>query len=115
MVGGNPLTDLVLVAVTAFQQPHRGKVGQKPGQLLHLGNIRLHPEYTLVRIETEGEKARRRFKSATRQSLAVIDRGHGMVVGNKTEQLTLFLISNHLLHHAEVIAQVQGARRLNTG
>ncbi len=38
-----------------------------------------------------------------------------MVVSDEAEQFLVLLVVDHLLHHAEVVAEVQGAGGLDAG
>jgi len=115
VVGGNAARRLVFKAVATFEEPHRREVGEDPGQLLHLGEIGLYPEGTLFRIHPQGKKVDGRFHRPFRQGLTVTDRGHGVIVGDEAEELLILLIIDHLLHHAEVVTEMEGAGRLNAG
>ncbi len=110
-----PFADLVLVAVAALQQAHRSEVGKNPGQFLNLRYVGLHPEGALLRIHAEGQEVGCRLNGSAGQDLAIAERGLGMVVGDETEELGFFLVGNHLRHHAEVVAEVQGTGRLYAG
>ena len=115
MVGLEPFGELVLVAVAILQHRHGRERGEQPGQLGDFGHIALTEEHRLGRIQSAREKIQRHILRILAPLLCVIERGHRVVVGDEIIGLALVLELDRRLHHAEVVAHMQRAGRLDAG
>ena len=107
--------DLVLVGVRPLEQAHAGDRREDPGQLGHLGHVRLAEEGRLRGVEAERQVVEGDVADVLAQERGVLDRRQGVVVGDEVEALALVLQRDVLPDGAEVVAEVQLARRLDAG
>ena len=91
VVGADPFGDFVLVAVGTFQQAHGRKGGERPVEFQYFVDVALYPEGRFFRIDAQGEKVRGGLHRQFREAFAVGQSGHGMVVGDKGENLVVGL------------------------
>ena len=101
--------------MAALQQPHRRDGAQHPGQLGHLRHVGLPEEHRPLRVEAAGEEIQRHVERVLAALGGVDQRGHRVIIGDEIERLALLLQLDGGLHHPEVIAEMQRARRLNAG
>ena len=107
------LGDLVLVTVAALQQAHGRHCAQEPGQLGVLGRVGLLPEHAAIGIKPGRQPIESHIQRVLPTLRRVGQRGHGVVVGDKVVGLALLLKADGREHGSEIIAQVQGAARLD--
>ena len=113
MVGAESLAELVLVTVAPFQQTHRRERAQHPGQLRDLGHVRLAEKRGLFRVEPAGQKIQRHLEGVFSPLFRVEERSHRVVIGDEIVGFPALLPFDGRLHHAEIIAQMQSAGRLD--
>ena len=104
---------LVLVAVAALQQAHGRHCAQEPGQLGVLGRVGLFPKHAAIGIEPGRQPIESHIQRVLPTLRRVGQRGHGVVVGDEVVGLALLLKADGREHGSEIIAQVQGAARLD--
>src|SRR5262249_1376352 len=75
--------------------------------------VGLAEEGGLVRVEPQGQVVEGRIVRVLAKDFWVLNGGQGVVVGDEVEALRLVLQSDVLLDGAEVVADVQLARRLD--
>ena len=114
VVGRNALGDFVLVAVRAFEQSHGGVGGERPVELEDLVDVALDPEGRFDGIDAERQKVRGGLQGQFRQPLTVVDRRHGVVVGNEGKDLLVCLGIDHGLDGPEVVADMEVPGGLDT-
>ena len=83
--------------------------GQDPGQLGHLGHVRLHPEMRIFRVEPQRQEIDRGSIVFFLTVPGSWSAGHGVVVDDEAEELVLLLEFDHALHHREIIADMERA------
>ena len=72
-------------------------------------------EHRLGRIKPAREKIQRHILRILAALICIIERGHRVVIGDEIIRLSLVLEFNGRLHHAEVVAYMQRAGRLDAG
>ena len=106
---------LVFVAVRALEQAHRRQRSNEPIQFADFREITLTPKNGFFRVESAGEPVER---DVLREAAARGRVGHGrqrMIVRDKIETLAAILQLDGRAHRAKVVANVQRARRRDTG
>ena len=109
-----PLGQFILVAVATLEQPHRRERRQQPSQLAHLRHIALAEEHRLGRVEPAREKIQRNVECVFTPFAGVEHRRHRVIVRDKIIRLALLLQLDRRMHHAEVVANMQRPRRLDS-
>ncbi len=98
--------------MTPLQQAHRGHDRQQPAQFGDLGDVALAVKKSLIRVQARGQEIQGHVDAPLPQRRGIRHGGQRVVVRNKKVRLPLFLKLQRGLHHAEIIAEVQLARRL---
>src|SRR5207237_829375 len=88
---------------------------QDPVELRVLGDVRLHEDDGPRRIDAGGEEPDRHVDRALGQGRCVVGLRDGMQVHDAEQAVVLVLQLDPVLYGAEVIADVQLARRLDAG
>src|SRR5262245_1677689 len=101
--------------MASLQKAHWSYRRQEPGELRHLRKIGLFPENRLYRIESTSHKVERHVQRVLASLLRIKQGRHRMVISDEIEGLAFLLKLDGGLHHSKVIADVKGARRLDTG
>ena len=116
-IGGDATRHLVLVAVAAFEQSHRTEGVEDPGELLDLHDIGLAIEDGPFGIQAASQEIDGDATDPLTQFGRFRILGHRMVVGDEIQALGPmgFLELDCRLHHAEVVAQMQGSGWLHPG
>src|SRR5256884_600119 len=84
-------------------------------QLGVLGHVRLHEQDRPLRVEPGGEQPDRHVDRALRQGRGVVGLRDGVQVNHAEEAVVLMLQAHPVLHRAQIVADVQLARGLDTG
>ena len=106
--------ELVLVAVTPLEKPHRGQAREIPRQFLHFRHVALAIHHRLLGVEPARDVVERHVPRRRTKRRAVANRRQGVEIRNEHEVFALLLKVEHALHRTEVITPVQLARRLYT-
>ena len=107
--------EFVFIGVRAFEQPLRRNGRQNPGQLRDLRYIALFEERSAFGIETGRKKIDRNTPDVFAENVRVAHTGQRVIIGNEIKRFALILKRDSGPHHAEIIADVQEAARLNAG
>ena len=108
-----PRLSLSLYEWASLQQSHRCQSAQDPGKLGDRRHLGLAEKARFARIETAGKEIDGDAANVFAQISGVVHGRQGMKIGNEIEGLAAVLQLDGRLHHAEVIAEMQSARRLN--
>jgi hypothetical protein len=112
VIGLQTLRDLVFVAGAPLQQAHWRHARKYPGQFGYLRDIRLPPEYGFLRIKAQCQVVHGHLEYILRQLSRLRPAGQGVIVCYKIIGFILSLKLKMLTHSAEIIADMQLARRL---
>ena len=87
---------------------------------IHVNSVTpAHPDWrkntVFFGVEAAGEEVKGHIEGVLTPFGRINQRGHRMVIGDEIERLPLLLKLNRGLHHTEIIAQMQRARRLYAG
>ncbi len=111
--GVDALLHFLLVRHRPLQQAHVRHRAENPGEFGNLGNIGLAEEDGAVGVESEGQVIQGDVQRVLPQCFRVVDGRQGVIVGDEIEALRLVLQGDVLANGAEVVAEVQLARRLD--
>ena len=114
VIGGEPLLHLVLEAHGLLQPAHGRDRGEQPGQLGRLGHVRLDEERGLLRIQPQGQEIDEHVEDILTHPGRVAHAGQRVVIGDEVIGLVALLKRDVLADGAEVVADVQSTRRLNS-
>jgi hypothetical protein len=116
-VGLEPLGELVLVAVGAFEQPHARHAGQEPRQLADLLHVALAEEDGALGVEAQRQVGQRHVAHGLAQLLGLARRSQRVVVRDEVvpAQPGALLQGDVLPDGAEVVAEVRSAAGLDAG
>ena len=89
-------------------------VVKQPGQLGRLGHVRLDEERRLLGVEAQRQHGDDHVEGVAAELLGVADAGQRVVVGDEVVGVVLALEVDELPERAEVVADVQGTRRLDS-
>ena len=101
--------------MATVEQAHRCHRAEDPREERDLGDIRLAEEKRFRRIQPAGQKIERYVARIFAQGFGIVERRQCVQVGDEIERLALVLQFDGRTHHAEVIAEVQRAGRLDAG
>ena len=79
------------------------------------GTSDLQKERAPFRIEPAGQKIERHPPAVFTQRLRIPHAGQRVIIGDEIKRFAFGLQRDRRLHHAEIIADVQNATRLNAG
>ena len=109
-----PLSTLSLYETARSSRPMLVTVEKIQASSVTSGTSDWRKNAGLVRIEAQGQVIEgRRRDVRSRSACGILDRRQGVVVGDEVEALALVLQRDVLLDGAEVVAEVQLARRLH--
>ena len=111
--GFDALFDFLLVRDGPFQQTHVGYRAEDPGQLGDFRHVRLAEKVALAGSSPRRQVIQGDIHGSFAERGGVLGGRQGMVIGNEIKALALVLQGDVLLDCAEIIAQVQFARRLD--
>ncbi len=80
-----------------------------------LGDVGLHEQHALLGIDAGGQEAHGHVQGAGGQLVHLVRLGDGVIVHDADEALVLILERHPVLDGAQVVAEVQLARGLDTG
>ena len=89
-------------------------VDEQPGQLGRLGHVRLDEEGRLLGVEPQREQVDEHVEDVLAEPPGVADAGQRVVVGDEVIGVVALLERDVLPDRAEVVADVQGARGLDS-
>ena len=119
-VVGRPAGRLVgagrrLVGVRAVEQALAGVAGQHPGQLEHLGKVRLAVQGHAQRVDPEREPGGGQLVGVAPHRPAITLRGQRVRVRDEAEDVVAAGQGQRRPDHAEVVSEMRPAARLDAG
>jgi len=106
----DPLVLLLLVGRRALHPAHRHDRVEDPGQLGMLRHVGLADQGAALRIEPHRQQVEDHLVRQLAHLLAVVDRGHGVVIDDRVDRVVPVLERDVVDLRAEVVAQVRGPR-----
>ena len=103
-----PLGGLVLELRHAGGLTEAGQTGEHPREFGMLGDVGLHEQGGLLRVDPEGEELGGTADGAGTQFLRILVDGDGVQIRDEVERLELVLQVDPLLQRTQVVAQVIG-------
>ena len=99
----------------SVQPAHARHAIQHPGQLGMFGHLRLIENNMPVRVDARGNKCGGNFARIVAQFGRVLKHGNGVQIDHAIEAWMRILQGHEIFNRAQIIAQMQVSRRLNSG